>query len=225
MNNTTYKRGQVEWALWRFFCVKPDARTKPPIVFNTRIKRLLELDRAGIKNAPGFAFSDSATSGRGSDATFSAFDAFCLAVAMDLLDAGFKQSEIIFFLTHVRPSLSKEYKYISRFPFPPRQQTAAEDYPNLPSYKFGDRKNADTRVFMVTRKIELKEIFSNDQKQEMKKPLLLRPDFFRGIEKLTKAMNKNSNYYRKATLVELYETAYEIDRLLKKAPEFRRGRP
>jgi hypothetical protein len=41
----TYKRSQVEWALWGLFAQQPaaDPNDIPP-VFRTRIKRLIELD-------------------------------------------------------------------------------------------------------------------------------------------------------------------------------------
>ena len=45
MSNLTYKRGQVEWALWRAFTMARSPDDGPPPIFKTRIKRLLDLDR------------------------------------------------------------------------------------------------------------------------------------------------------------------------------------
>lgn len=224
MKNTSYKRGQVEWALWQFFRAKSNAKAKPPLIFSTRIKRLLELDRAGVKNTPGYAFAESGTFGRGSDAAFSAFDAFCLAIAMDMLDTGFKQSEIVFFLAHIRPHLLKEYKYIIRNQHPSRQQAVEKEFPNLPK-KINDEGIADPLVYLVTRKIELKEIFPNKLSQESNEPLILEPGYFRGLAELVTELNANPKAYRKVLLVELSQTANEITDFLKQAPEFRRGRP
>ncbi len=75
-NADSYRRGQVEWALWRFFLQGRQAGTKPPKVFLTRIKRLLELDRGedlGEKTETPyarFAFADATTEGKGTDVDF-----------------------------------------------------------------------------------------------------------------------------------------------------------
>src|SRR5690349_17999088 len=108
----TFKRGQVEWAIWRFFTLLKSAPDDPPKVFLTRIKRLLETDRhdkvpAGQDYPPpaAYAFSSGETEGQGVDAAFTSFDAFCLALALDLVDVGFKPSEIVFLLRYLRPEL------------------------------------------------------------------------------------------------------------------------
>ena len=77
---------------------------------------------------------------------------------------------------------------------------------------------------MVTRKIELKEIFTNTQKKSPNTPLIQKPVFLHGIEKLTAELNANPAIYRKVTLVELSDPAIRITELLQKAPEIRRGR-
>ena len=41
----TYRRGQVEWALWRMSTIGRPAPAEPSPVFRNRIKRLLEIDR------------------------------------------------------------------------------------------------------------------------------------------------------------------------------------
>src|SRR5438309_8314445 len=106
----TFKRGQVEWAIWRFFTLMRLASDDPPQVFLTRIKRLLETDRqdkvpAGNDYQPParYAFSSAESEGQGIDAVFTSFDAFCLALALDLADFGFKPSEIVFLLRYLRP--------------------------------------------------------------------------------------------------------------------------
>ena len=47
-NADSYGRGQVEWALWRFFLQGRQVGPEQQKVFRTRIKRLLELDREKI---------------------------------------------------------------------------------------------------------------------------------------------------------------------------------
>ena len=103
----TYKRGQVEWALWRSFNFARSPGDGHPPIFRTRIKRLLVLDRDldissfGAKPPCDFAFVASAVGGSGVEAQYTAFDAFCLAIASDLLDVGFKQGEIVYLMRHL----------------------------------------------------------------------------------------------------------------------------
>ena len=86
----TYKRGQVEWALWRAFTLARSPGDGPPPIFKTRIKRLLDLDRdldaAAFGASPpcDFAFVAPAEGGSGVEAQYTAFDVFCLALALDL---------------------------------------------------------------------------------------------------------------------------------------------
>jgi hypothetical protein len=90
LSNITYKRGQVEWALWRAFTLARSPGDGPPPIFKTRIKRLLDLDRdldaAAFGASPpcDFAFVAPAEGGSGVEAQYTAFDVFCLALALDL---------------------------------------------------------------------------------------------------------------------------------------------
>ena len=79
----------------------------------TRIKRLLDSDRdfwaperprleRVRRSVPG--------EGRGIEAAFAPFDVFCLAVALDLLDVGFKQGEIVVVMRHLRPRLERWFR-------------------------------------------------------------------------------------------------------------------
>jgi hypothetical protein len=226
MKSQTYKRGQVEWALWRYFRQKSDANGEPPPVFRTRIKRLLDLDRAEYSGT-GFAFSNTSTSGQGKDAAFSVFDAFCLAIAMDLLDAGFKQSEVVFFLSYTREDLAKQFKHImQRIPFPSsRSPVSPEDAPGYPTIQIRNISVADRHVYMVTGKIELKDAFTNQTNQSQRAiPAIRKPDFYNGGEALKHAMFMNPTHHRKIFLVELYDIATRITDELNAAPKIRRGR-
>ena len=111
MREATFGRGQVEWALWRCFTISiVTADIEAPKSFLTRIKRLLEIDRgldlgdAEVPPQADYAFAPPPSDESGETA-YSAVDAFCLAIALDLLDAGFKQAEIVFLMRYLRPEL------------------------------------------------------------------------------------------------------------------------
>ena len=97
----TYKRGQVEWALWRAFTLARSPGDGPPSIFRTRVKRLLDLDREfdtsemEVPPTCAFAFVEPSDGGSGFETQYAPFDVFCLAIGLDLLDVGFKQGEIV----------------------------------------------------------------------------------------------------------------------------------
>ena len=84
-DQTTFKRGQVEWGLWQLFAANRPSHGRPPQAFRTRMKRLWELDRQMGAEAPGFAFFDEPPVGRGYEVAFSPFNSFCLAFCRDLI--------------------------------------------------------------------------------------------------------------------------------------------
>ena len=97
----THSRGELEIALWQSF-TQGDRGPKVDRTFKGRIQKLLDLDRAGGFGAPSeFAFHAAAPPGRGQEVHFTLLDAFCLAIGLDLLDVGFKQSEVVFLLRHL----------------------------------------------------------------------------------------------------------------------------
>jgi hypothetical protein len=233
----TFKRGQVEGAIWRFFTLTRLPPRDPPKVFLTRIKRLLETDRhdkvpAGQDFDPpaALAFSSAESEGKGVDAVFTSFDAFCLALALDLVDLGFKPSEIVFLLRYQRPDLKQHFEIILREPPPPmRQRQLAKDRPKLPTYRSDGKDWADGRVFWVIQKVELKEIYSQAPGRRKKgdMPIFLNPTFCHGIEKLAKElgeMNHERLGYRKALVLEIAYLAAGLTALLPTAPLTKRGR-
>lgn len=106
----SYRRGQVEWALWR---VKSGSKTtQPPAEFLTRIRRLLEIDRSGASDERFFspyAFSDAAPGGKGDEAAFHEIDVLMLWLALDLLEMGFKQQEVVSLMRSGRAIVLKRY--------------------------------------------------------------------------------------------------------------------
>ncbi len=221
----TYKRGQVEWALWRFVSRHHGQSKDPPKVFRTRIKRLLELDRVGQKSGEQFAFAGHPPEGQGVDVAFTAFDAFCLGFGLDLLDTGFKQSEVVFLIRHIRQDLCQEYKRTMSDPTPDHQYADARDYPDWPSYQHRNFRVVDCRVFAVIEKVEMTEIFSSlKDRTARKEPLIMEPKFCRGIEELREELHNMNDGYRKAMVLEMAYTAVGITELLEQAPVVRRGR-
>lgn len=224
-DSETFKRSQVEWALWRFASFLRNAGEKPPKVFLTRIKRLLEIDRADRGEGERFAFIGAAPQGQGVDVEFTAFDACCLALALDLLDAGFKQSEVVFLMRHIREELEPEFAWIMRDPPPTRQRRFAKDAPDKPSYAEGARRWADYRVFIVVQKVEMTEVFPALAKRTAAKvPIFLEPVFCRGIEALQVELHRMGHGYRKAMVLEIAHAAALVTSFLENAPITKRGR-
>lgn len=223
----TFKRGQVEWALWEYFAGGRIKRASSPKIFATRIKRLLELDRS-MKKFPAekpprhrFAFHDAEPDGRGIDASYSHFNAFCLAIGLDLLDVGFKQSEVVFLLKYVRADLERQFEWIRRNPVIPRSKIPAEDRPRCPVFEINGIRYADCRVFAVIEKIEVKEAFTTER---VKVPLILEPIFCRGIEALRNELHTMNFDRRKVLVLELAHTVVMVSEFLEGAPQIQRGR-
>ncbi len=228
---STYRRGQVEWALWRWFAdVQGD--DLPPKPFLTRIKRLLEIDRSdsvprGAETVPvvRFAFIDQAPANKGTDVEFSAFNAFSLAFGLDMLDAGFNQSEVVFVLRYIRNELEQEYERALKRPPTPRMFALAEDMPDLPSFEEKGIRKADARIFMILNKVEIVERFPTWKAKGTKEaPLISKPIFRHGIKALRDEIHELGHNHRRALVFEIAHTAVIVTNLLKKAPEIKRGR-
>ena len=233
MSNITYGRGQVEQALWRTF--KRGRSLQPetlPKVFLTRVKRLLDIDRdldlsdRPVRPIDNFAFV-APPEKRGGDVAFSTFDAFGLAVALDLLDMGFKQAEVVYLMRFLRVDLEESFQHLPAIPdLNARMQYRASDYPNLPTKKHGSVEYADARVFLLVRKLEISEAWSSPKIAEHKDPLFLEPEFCRGAVELTEALfEAMPDHSRVVTVVELTATAQSVFKTLEDTPEIRRGRP
>lgn len=232
-NLSRYKRSQVEHAIWRMLTPQNPGGGDPSPVFLTRIKRILEADRAA-KPIPGldagiapFAFADEAPPGRGGDAAFTRFDAFCLALALDLVNAGYKPSEVVVLLRLFRPYLVDQFEQIRRTPRPDgSQRHLAKDWPDLPSYREKDAEWADGRVFMVVRRVELKEVVPG-LSETGDTPIYLEPTFCPGLEALSGELGRmgvGDGSFRQALVLELALMANRLSAFLEKAPLTRRGR-
>jgi hypothetical protein len=110
----TFKRNQVEEAVSRVL-----GESEPSVEFGTRSKRLLDADRAmGRKprsSDPEFAtyafFSDEPP-GRGVEVSFSAYEAFALLTALQLMEHGWPQSFPVRLLRAARKPLELEHARI-----------------------------------------------------------------------------------------------------------------
>ncbi len=232
MSDQIFGRGQVEWALWQTFTRPSARRTDSPQIFKTRIKRLLDIDRdldlADVEVPPRFdyAFVASPASDTG-ETEYHADDAFCLAIGLDLLDAGFKQSEVVFLMRYLRPKLTEYFPALLRPPsLIDRQLHRSKDHPALPSFEHRGRRYADRRVFVMLQKLELTEIRPGLAGKKHATPVFGTPIYCNGIEDLSEKLSHAMPYHRRTTtVVELAGTAQAIQLWLAEAPIIRRGRP
>ena len=236
MVETVYKRGQVEWALWRYMTyLLPGGSPALLPEFRTRIKRLLELDAqrdsSKVSKVPHarYAFFEGRPGGKGTDVSYTHFNAVCLAWGLELLDVGFKQWEIVFLLRHLREPLHHTFQYILQNPPEPRQKITPNERPDCPVYhdeKGGDYP--DCRVYMVLQKVEFP--YMNPRLKKRKRaelPVFPTPVFCRGylaVAEELHRMNRKDYTYHKAFVMELAHAVVLVQNYLQEAPEFTRGR-
>ena len=209
MIDKTYGRGQAESALWRSFTGSSmTAPEEAPQIFKTRIKRLMELDRnmdlSDVEVPPevDYAFVPPPSEQSG-QAAYRVIDVFCLAIALDLLDAGYKQSEVVLLMYYLRPHLEDRLNDMLR-----------------PS------SSDDKRLFVILRKVEMTEIIAPTMRQRFTRPVILEPIFAAGIEALGAKLDElMPNQRRTTTVLEVASTARVVRDSLEVAPLIRRGRP
>lgn len=232
MSNETYGRGQVEWALWRSFTIGRDASDAVPQVFRTRVKRLLDVDRtsdfAEASDPPPVRWSFVAPPEEaGAEAAYAPVDVFCLAIGLDLLDAGFKQSEVVYLMRYLRSELEVRMpRLLDRPSLLARKLYGPDANPTLPTDTKQGKTFADPRQFVVLSKIELREIVPQGKARSQKTPLILAPAFCDGIDALGAYLSDSMPSRRRiVTVLELAATAQAVNAFLQKAPTIRRGRP
>jgi len=224
-----YRRGQVEWALWRFSTLDLPGGDEPLSAFRARVKHLLQLDRSGALFAStefcppvAHALSWGQSLKTGIDAYFSAFDAFCLAIALDLLRAGFKQSEVLLLIGHLRPRLGKPFADILENPPAFRSRLRLANRPE-PKDEGGD----DRRVFLVIQRVECSEAFPAFTTTGKQNPgaIFREPLFCLGIQELGAELGKMDHLFRRAIVLEIAHMAARVAEFLDQAPYVKRGRP
>jgi len=219
-----YKRNQVEEALWRLKAGRRGSGPPPP-VFRTRVKRLLELDRQGMAESErpprGFAFIDAMPRGKGADIGFTEINAFCLSAGLDLLDTGYKQSEVVYLLQHIRPLLEKAHAAERRNPAVPNLNLLAEDRPGSPVYVENGIEFADTRLFLLLGRVEMREAYPlHDQSL----PLIFAPELVRGLTALTETLHNRVRGMSKVHVLELSVMASSLRFRLAETEPRTRGR-
>ena len=111
-----YKRNQIELAISGL--LEPEAG-KPSSGLRTRIKRLLDTDRA-LGRSPraqdpektNFAFYRGAAPGSGFEVWFSPYEAFALLLGLQLMGHNWPQRFVVSVLRRVRPEMEKEHNRI-----------------------------------------------------------------------------------------------------------------
>jgi hypothetical protein len=221
----TYRRGQLEWALWRLSTIDRPAPEEPSPVFRTRVKRLLEIDRAsfagaGKKRRAPLAFSQDKPEGTGVDVAFSAYDAFILALGLDLLRMGFVQSEVVMLMNFLRSDLEKVFTQTLRNPPDP-------DRRSLKSKPRPISAGQDRRVFLVLERVELSEELPaiHQGGRGSDSPIYKQPKICHGLEGLEHELDRMDQLFRRALVLDLAHTAVNVSRFLTEAPEIKRGRP
>jgi hypothetical protein len=223
-NDKTYRRGQVEWALWQFATIEFNTGENAQKDLRIRLKHLLEIDREGapfgkevFRRARVHALSSSAPEGTGVDIDFSAFDAFCIAIALDLLRTGFKQSEVMILMGRIRGLLEQPFQQILENP-PPRRPHGNKVEPQ-------PARHADRHVFLVVERVEASERHAEYATGKYARvPLNIEPRVFVGVPALSDYMATMDHVFRRAIVVEIAQIAARLTEFLEKAPKISRGR-
>jgi hypothetical protein len=220
-----YRRGQLEWALWRMSTIGRSAPPEPSPVFRNRIKRLLEIDRTGASEASRkgkgqLAFSKDRPEGTGFDVAFTAYDAFILALGLDLLRMGFVQSEVVMLMNFLRPRLGKTFGRILQDPPDAERRSArVKRHPLKPEQ--------DRRVFLLLERVEASEEFPtlHQSGRGGDSPIYREPIICHGLRNLENELDRMDQVFRRASVLDLAHTAVRVSEFLAKAPEIKRGRP
>lgn len=208
---TTYRRSQAEYALWGLHG-RGKVRQTVPRAFSNRVKKLLDADRVGemlnseARAAP-FAFSEGAPGGTGVDAAFTDFDVTYLAYALELVGFGFKPSEVVFLLRHIRGTLHDLYDEMV-------------DEGRLPNRTQSSSANAELGIFLLIKRVDV----SGDYlEQTTKGPLFIQPKVCHGLADLTRAFSAFGQSQRSLFVLELAWPAALVREQLAKAPLIKRG--
>ncbi|MBV9635359.1 MAG: hypothetical protein JOZ40_12095 [Methylobacteriaceae bacterium] len=199
-------------------------------MFRTRIKKLLDLDRSWKRPcqaaaAASAAFSDAPPEGSGVDGAYTAFDAFCLAVALDFLGAGFKQQEVTLLMSRLRFTLREPFELALKFP-PARTTPAGRRHHLNSNIKQRFNNAADRRIFLAIQRVEFNEEFPALAAPGRAgiAPIFQDPPILYGRDKLCEELDRMSHLYRRAMIVEIAHTAAGVVEFLKQAPAISRGR-
>ena len=248
LHERVWHRNQLETALWRHavtfrhWGADPDGLvSRIPSIFRSRIKKMLNLDRIPEMTpwedlGDQWAFYDDSAEGTGSEERFSVVHVFLMGTALNLLDIGLKQSEVIFFLKHLRPDLEVAFEEVHRRhgSTPPvsesgRQKRFAKHFPDAePLWPDPNKEpQADFTVWMLVRRSENQEAYPGFQRKigEREIPLFMEPKICFGLEAVKSEVFSHLSQYPHVVMVELADLALTVPKYLAEAPVIGRGRP
>jgi len=239
----SYKRGQIDGALHAvlsgpFRTAYRRVGHSVPKTFQTRVTRLLEIDRAwGTTIAHRLdhlrmAFHDALSAGTGTDIEYSEFNVFALAIGAEMLRIGFKQGEVVETLGLLRPSLQKAFtRSIAALQTHGNLRHVTDASQKLPTYNrtvsSGAREpKLDANVFLVLREVEISPELSARTRGVLKaKEVVIDHRLCWGWEDLVCFMQKSiPSETPSVLLIELSELAARIVEVLPLQPVRRRGR-
>ena len=247
-----WRRNQLVAALWHYLATARDwggdqhgLAESVPRVFRSRVKKMLDLDRLphllpweeNQLPPDQWAFYDQAGEGTGSEERFSTVHAFNMGLALQMLNIGLKQSEVIFVLKWARPDLEAVFKKIHAQPgaLAPvsdtrRQSHEHKHYPSSKPIWLEDKKSpeADFTVWMLLQRVETKELHPSSGERATEgqaPPMFMAPEFCFGLEAVKTYVFKHLNDFPHLVLLELADLALTLPRELAQAPAIGRGRP
>jgi len=223
VSNISYKRGQVEWALWRALEHACSPSNDPSPLFRTRIKRLLDIDRdpdfklsyVTIPPSSVHAFATPTEIGKGGETAYAPFDVFCLALGIELLDVGFKQGEIVYLMRFLRKTLEPWFVHCIALPSL-RTNPAHAAGPDV----------ADPRVFLLLGRIEPTVPMPATKARKSQGAFLRAPEIWEGVDEVRARLDEVMPYARRSVItLEITALAQAVETLLAEAPAMPRGRP
>jgi hypothetical protein len=224
MAEINYKRNQAEDALWAVFASRHGGAKVVPSAFVTRIKRLLEIDRAEpVSRGSAHAFSEGPGCGKGRDSAFTEFNCVCVAIGLDMLDIGFKQREIVTFLRTHRQTIEKEIDFMLML---------GEGHPSQRKNRFVTKPrnddSHDPRLYMIVHKLELTDALPDMASNSSKdRHATRRPVFGHGLKELAGKLDrltKKGQAYRSYIVMEIGTMIETLLIHLANTPAKKRGR-
>lgn len=177
-----------------------------------RTKKLLDLDRSlaskATRGSPR-AFTDHTGLKQGVDASYTHFNAFSLALGLELLEAGFKQSEVVLWLRLTRPWIEAEYAQILRGHI---RENFPDDAPiPLP--------NPRQRYYMSVEHLitpeDLPELKLPRKSTKGKNtPMAIVPKYFEGTDQLATAIGRAPSDVRRWLIIECRTLAVRLHNAL-----------
>jgi hypothetical protein len=222
----TFRRNQVEHALWKFANLDRQAHHEPNTAFKARVKHLLNLNQSGNlfqrgKIAPMVVrpLGGNSPLGTGTDAQFTATDAICLGLALDMVRAGFKQQEVLLLMSYLRRPLEESI-------IPEILRSPPKIVPVWPKTKVqsGEQQGTDRRVFLVLHRVESSEEFAAFNPRRQTVPIYKEPRICRGVSGLTDALADMNHVLRRAIVFEIGYLVACVSQFLSEIQPAKRGR-